>query len=521
MILLTLSYCLVFFPWILQKMLVKDVRESDLYTRLVWPFMIWWVAQQFGSVELFIVLVLLWGLASMLDVLYSLTFRSAFTPAAVEAIFLTNMGESKEFIKSYLSSANIATVFGYLVAFVYLLWSVDNWVEHEYPLLANIFMSVLLLLVFYKAFFKKEIYGVLPGVLGMLPTYLVEKHYANRLIDARQLNADKLSHTTTKKEAELDVLVMVIGESSSPRHYGCYGYGRDTTPYLKNCNLTIFKDVISPFVQTNPALSYILTEADSQNSLNPDEAFSIVDYLNKSGVETYWISNQEPVKSTPSAIAKTAKYSWFSSQEFAGQHGQFDEVLLPEVARALSDKKAKKLIAVHLMGSHLQYQHRYPKSWEYFSDSIGITGYKETLSSQEVKSINQYDNSIRYTDHVVNEVIKMAESNESDKVGVLYFSDHGEEVYDTRAFKGHEPVNYSKPMFEVPMLYWGKQPSSSVKSALQKNSDQPMMLDEVFHSVLDLMGVDTLVVNQAKSAFSSKYESKLRIVYGEPYCDIE
>ncbi|MBD2820336.1 sulfatase-like hydrolase/transferase [Xenorhabdus sp. 42] len=64
---------------------------------------------------------------------------------------------------------------------------------------------------------------------------------------------------------------MIIGESTSRNHMGLYGYRYNTTPNLqkiKNSNLHIFTDVISPNASTIPSLKKIFTFFNSENEKN-------------------------------------------------------------------------------------------------------------------------------------------------------------------------------------------------------------------------------------------------------------
>ena len=75
-------------------------------------------------------------------------------------------------------------------------------------------------------------------------------------------------------------------------------------------------------------------------------------------------------------------------------------------------RKERKLIVVHLFGSHFPYGLRYPTTFAKFSGTS--------------KAIDGYDNSIVYTDYILGEAFGMAEKASVD--AVVYFSDHGEDV---------------------------------------------------------------------------------------------
>ncbi|ETJ37395.1 Phosphoethanolamine transferase CptA, partial [human gut metagenome] len=87
----------------------------------------------------------------------------------------------------------------------------------------------------------------------------------------------------------------------------------------------------------------------------------------------------------------------------------------------------KKLIIVHLLGTHIKYKYRYPENQGKFDGNTDHV--PPGLSAEELESYNDYDNANLYNDHVVASLIK--DFKAADPNGFLvYFSDHGEEVYD-------------------------------------------------------------------------------------------
>lgn len=516
MILLSL-YVVIFSPWLIQKLLVKDVRESDLYTRLMWPLIISWLYTKTDSFEILIIFFVLFVVLSVIDIAYAITFRGVFTSGAVEAIFLSNKSEISEFLSAYFKWQTLFSVIAYLTVSTLLFVFGQAESLMFLPDWADYLMLVIVGMIFYKGAVQKEFYAVLPGLSGMLPTYYFQLKKATNLINARSEKARLLDDISLLKNGDINQLVVVIGESSSPRHWSLYGYSRETTSLLEKYELVLFKDVVSPFTQTNPALSMVLTEADVENDLDPNESYSFIDLANKSGIETWWISNQEAVKSTPAAIAKTARHCYFSSEYNVGQHGGFDEFVLDPFEKALKSRAEKKIIVVHLMGSHLQYEHRYPSEKARFNDDKGISAYTDKLTKAQVNTINHYDNSIAYTDFILDGLINRLQHNNNKESALLFFSDHGEEVFDTRNFKGHEPQNVSRPMFEVPMFIWTDVKKKAFIKRLQENETKPLMLDDVFHSVLDLFEFPEKYLNKKRSFFSETFKPKKRLVYGKNF----
>ena len=82
------------------------------------------------------------------------------------------------------------------------------------------------------------------------------------------------------------------------------------------------------------------------------------------------------------------------------------------------------------MGQHYTYEIRYPSEFKRFSAS----NYSGDLTDAEREIVAHYDNATLYNDYVVDNVIKQFE----DKNCILvYFSDHGEEIYEIDDFMGH------------------------------------------------------------------------------------
>lgn len=178
--------------------------------------------------------------------------------------------------------------------------------------------------------------------------------------------------------------------------------------------------------------------------MSPDEALSFIDIAKKAGIQTLWISNQDPSKSTPNAIAKSTHPPFLLRLDSLLE--RFDDALLAQVSEAVLSEHPHKLIVVHLMGSHFQYKERYPESFNCFKTAEKINAFAPKISARATEIINQYDNSIRYTDFILNEIRELL--IQSDQASVLtYLSDHGEKVFDSQNFKGYEPTKFSKPMF--------------------------------------------------------------------------
>jgi len=175
------------------------------------------------------------------------------------------------------------------------------------------------------------------------------------------------------------------------------------------------------------------------------------------------------------------------------------------------------------MGSHLQYKNRYPEEFAKFTDN-NVKGYEENLSSRKIEYINSYDNSVLYTDFVVANMIKSlktASKNKNKIAAALFLADHGEEIFDSKNFVGHGPDTLTPTMVEIPFIIWTsdkyRQFRSEHISAMKENVTEAASLDDTFHFISHLVGIESGIINKNNSLSSETYTSRKRMVYKSDY----
>jgi len=96
--------------------------------------------------------------------------------------------------------------------------------------------------------------------------------YKNQLRDIEKYllannNLPPIEELADKNKMALNILVLVIGESTNRQRMGLYGYERNTTPELKSIkdDLSIFDQVYSPRPYTIETLQQVLSFADEKN----------------------------------------------------------------------------------------------------------------------------------------------------------------------------------------------------------------------------------------------------------------
>ena len=310
----------------------------------------------------------------------------------------------------------------------------------------------------------------------------------------------KLSTLTSLKlnpdvDKDGNLFVLVIGESQSASHIQAYGYQKATTPKLverlKEPNHLLFNNVFSSWPQTVQALSYALTNANQYNQVEVSDAYSLIEIARAVGFDTYWLSNQRKygMYETPiTVISSTANHEIWTNGSAKMEGVFFDEELVNRLPKV--DPNKNTLIIIHLMGSHQKYEKRVPKEFRQF------TGADEVVAS--------YDNSILYTDYVVDEIYSKVKQNPAFKA-LVYFSDHGEEPH---VVGGHDPVNVTYQMLKVPLFVYLSDSYSknhlNLIETLRSNEHKYFSNDLIFDLMVSLMRINGVPSFEESLNLSSK-----------------
>jgi glucan phosphoethanolaminetransferase (alkaline phosphatase superfamily) len=315
----------------------------------------------------------------------------------------------------------------------------------------------------------------------------------------KQSLPEKITYDTNR---QINRIVLVIGESANARRWQLYGFERPTTPKLSSRNdLIILRDVVSPSIATRNSVPLLISKnpyfkasLKGDNIVEEKSSLSLVEIFNQIGYQTYWLSNQAPFGKQDSAIAiygEAAKTKRFVNPSSFNQPGTYDEALLPVFQNSL--KRAKNsFIVLHTMGSHFHYTHRYPPSFEYFSPTLPKDkGKHEAGQDYKLLVSNAYDNSTRYTDHMLNTVISMLEQDQVP-TALLYIADHGEDVFEPNC-KESDFSRFSKASYQVPAFLWvnqaGYRKNSLAVRRISVRADQPLMTKHVFDMLIDLAAI--------------------------------
>lgn len=520
-------FFIFFFPLLIIYSYVDFVRDSELNARAGWLLMmgglVYIMRHTFMQKMLLVVLGMM-ALSGALDVMYASTFGGVFTSASLEAMLLTDAHESWDFLTAYASLGNITLLLFYVTVVYFSLRQLKFTTAHTNSQRFYVFLGVLMLVVAAQQIYQRDrFFDTVPGFVGTAIDFSKNREGMDKAVAARQALYANKSFNAVKQTDLAQTYVVVIGESMNRNHLGLYGYPRETTPNLAKLSAEFlrFDNVVSAFAQTSPSLKVALTEANLQNRMADTQASSLLEAAKKAGFKTWWISNQQPLRMPTTPIAALADVQKFISHDFNGvEDKRYDGYLLPAINDALTDKAAHKVIFVHLMGSHLQYRNRYPDEFEFFTTAENTKAYSPNLSNGQLNFINQYDNSIRYTDFVLSKVVEQLNSH-SEIAALSFFADHGEEVFDSKDFKGHGPDRVTKNMLEIPFMLWRnsayKTQFNTTEAILAERLNSPFMLDDYFEFGLCFMHIKSDLTRPGQSWCGADFKASPRIIYGKEY----
>ncbi|MCF8272437.1 MAG: phosphoethanolamine transferase [Flavobacteriaceae bacterium] len=438
-------------------------------------------------------------------------FDNYLTASAIFVVIESNSNEIKDFLSIHVDQAIIVLILMFLINIIYVLTKGKKHLEVFFEFKLNKFLVITFLLIVYFVLKLTVIivYNV-PYILIKAPV----SYYQEMKKFEKYGKENKLGSFTNVQHEEngKELYVIVLGESTNKKHFNLYNnYYRETTPQLNSIknDLFVFSNVISAHSYTIGALSKALTLGNYEN---PDDIYkgSIIQLLNQANFNTYWVSNQRPVGMMDTHITKIglgASKSFFLNTKHTSENTVLDVELIKTMRNILMEKSNKKIIFLHMLGTHLSYNNRFPESETYFKD-VPKTKFKTKKAYQ---TINDYDNAIRYNDKLLKQIIDLVKA-ENETSFVLYFSDHGQEVYDDINFSGHTiDEKITKNMYEIPMFLWVSDAYKS-KNTLKFDVNKKYMTDDIFHSIADISNVSSNQLDSTRSIFNKSFKERKRII---------
>lgn len=436
-----------------------------------------------------------------------LLYHVPFSAFSIAALFATDFSEASGYIKNYFD----IRLFLIITLYILIYWAVLLYSKRSIMTFCNKKLAYIVLLIF-ALFFSvgnfciKKVTRV-NWYYFFQPYELVEQFndYKTSKECIENVSQSDISKYNIKSTNDDDfTLFVVIGESANRKHQQLYGYGRNTNPFIETQidRMLIFDNIYSPAANTDGSLNRILlmpTE-DGKGDL------SLIRMLNELNIETYWFSAQNMYNASTSPLALSSKYI-LPYKDMLGGIDFYDTELLSKIDEQLkTTKSGQKVVFIQINGSHFPASRRYPENYSVFNNRDGIES-PYINSEKAVKTINEYDNSILYTDHFLEELINNIVTKQDNSL-LIYFSDHGQDIYDVDKTSGHSYTrNIGK---EIPFWVWYSDEyydNNQTKITEWSNTiHRPALTDSLGYFIADTLGIEIEDENKSRSPISACYK---------------
>lgn len=312
------------------------------------------------------------------------------------------------------------------------------------------------------------------------------------------LGADARKGPLITAAAKPVLTIVFVGETARAQNFGLNGYERPTTPELAQRDVVNFTDVSSCGTSTAVSVPCMLSNLtrDGYSYDNGIRQENLTDVLSHADIDVLWWDNNTGDQGTAGRVAKARRMSAADDPAACAQGECTDAVFLNPLKQALPTLKRDTVLFIHMIGSHgPAYYLRYPAEAEVFAPACRTAEFADCTTDEIV---NAYDNSIRFTDHVIAQTIDLL-ARQSDVIPAVFFlSDHGESLGEDGLYLHAAPYFLAPDtQTQVPMVMWlsplYQQELKVDQACLKIKADTELSQDNVFHTVLGLMDVVTTV----------------------------
>ena len=448
-------------------------------------------------VEFFLLVIILF------ELFYYITYKTVISENGLMVILETHMLEVKE----YFSSLPKCLIFSATVLVTSILFYIFyfNFTIMSLPLRQNLSTSNIWLLLILLCYLTFYLWQPVPekGIFartGLIELYIDVKNYissASLYKENHFMHLSDLSVSSSmNKLSNPHTVILVIGESASRTLMNAFApCDVNTTPWLKEHatdeDFFLFPHAYTCWGQTVPALERALTEFNQYNDKTFNKSFSIIDIAKKAGYTTWWYSNQGYLGSsaTPvTLIAQSSDTSRWTLQDVNVK--QYDSALLTYLKKIPTNQN--NFIVLHLKGSHYNYKSRYPETFAKFGDP------------SEYNAVDNYNNSICYTDYILQEIQQYGSEN-MNLQSMVYFSDHGDVPNRRRQpdFSGFGGLRI--PLF-VYLSKEYKETFPETAKALRNNTEKYFTNDLIYELMCGLLQVKSNNYDSKNSIATNEYK---------------
>jgi lipid A ethanolaminephosphotransferase len=362
------------------------------------------------------------------------------------------------------------------------------------------------------------------NVVGAVHGYLKRELAAPVTLEVVGADAHRISAVGVTHRPR--VTVVVVGETARAANFSLNGYARPTNPELAERDVINYPQASSCGTATAvsvPCMFQDVGRTDYKESMAGNRE-GMLDVLQRAGVGVLWRDNNSGCKGACDRVP-SEDVSHLKLAEFCADGECHDEALLHNLQTYLDGLTRDTVVVLHMKGSHgPAYYKRYPAAFERFTP---VCKNVQLDRCDTASIVNAYDNSLLYTDHVLAATIDLLHNNAARlDTAMLYMSDHGESLGELGMYLHGVPYAMApSEQTHVPMVLWfsdGMQRSSGISAdCLRQQAGQPVSQDNLFHSVIGLMGVRTSVYQPQLDIFRGCMPATVAVHLGDTQLSVD
>lgn len=306
------------------------------------------------------------------------------------------------------------------------------------------------------------------------------------------------------------IVVLVVGETARAANFGLNGYARQTTPQLATIpGLVNFTDVSSCGTSTAISVPCMFSDLgragfSAQKAKARD---NLVDIVGKAGFDVQWFGNNTNCKGVCRGVPEIRAVRDQHPRFCIGDSPCTDGAMFALFEKSLAQPSGRRLVVMHMLGSHGPGYHlRYPREFEKFTPVCRETDFSKCRVEDIV---NAYDNTVLYTDHLLANAIRSLQAlGDRADTALIYVSDHGESLGENGIFLHALPYAIAPDLqTHVPMVFWAStgfaQRMGLDMTCVDRGRGRALSHDNIFHSVLGLMDIETAARSAALDMFAN------------------
>ncbi|WPO68067.1 phosphoethanolamine--lipid A transferase [Acinetobacter haemolyticus] len=299
------------------------------------------------------------------------------------------------------------------------------------------------------------------------------------------------------------LMVLVVGETARAESFALDGYARNTNPKLAQQEIINFSQVSSCGTATAVSLPCMFSgmprvDYDEQLASHRE---GLLDIAKRAGYQVTWIDNNSGCKGTCDRVEQF-KIPDMLQQKWCKNDECLDGILVDSLKVYLEKIPAQdtrpRLVVLHQIGSHgPAYYERVPRVFSQFKPTCDTNAIQGCDHDQ---LINSYDNTVLYTDHILDALIETLKNTTQYRSAMWYLSDHGESTGEHGMYLHGAPYAIAPTQqTHIPMLMWfsksWQQQAEKQVHCLLQQQDKKLSQDNLFPTMLSLLDVKTKVID--------------------------